>query len=102
MDADDLMKTVIEEAAENSKRAGYHQRFERSRATGDYQENRHGSPEVFIIKVNPKKRMTFDPKKSLDFQGQTGPYVQNAYVRTQSVLRKAGHSTQVWPPDMKP
>jgi arginyl-tRNA synthetase len=42
----------------------------------------------FIIKVNPKKRMTFDPKESLDMQGQTGPYVQNAYVRIQSVLRK--------------
>ncbi|HHH49366.1 MAG TPA: arginine--tRNA ligase, partial [Saprospiraceae bacterium] len=42
-----------------------------------------------IIKVNPKKRMTFDPKESVDMQGQTGPYIQNAYVRIQSVLRKA-------------
>jgi len=44
----------------------------------------------FIIKVHPKKRMTFDPKESVDMQGQTGPYVQNAYVRIRSVLRKAG------------
>ena len=44
----------------------------------------------FIIKVHPKKRMIFDPKESVDLQGQTGPYVQNAYVRIQSVLRKAG------------
>ena len=44
----------------------------------------------FIIKVNPQKRMTFDPKESVDMQGQTGPYVQNAYVRIRSVLRKGG------------
>ena len=44
----------------------------------------------FIIKVDPRKRMTFDPKASVDLQGQTGPYIQNAYVRIQSILRKAG------------
>ena len=43
----------------------------------------------FIVKVHPKKRMTFDPKESVDMQGQTGPYIQNAYVRVRSVLRKA-------------
>jgi arginyl-tRNA synthetase len=43
----------------------------------------------FIIKVDPRKRMTFDPKASVDLQGQTGPYIQNAYVRIQSILRKA-------------
>ena len=42
-----------------------------------------------IIKVGPQKRMTFDPKESVDMQGQTGPYVQNAYVRTRAVWRKA-------------
>ncbi|TAK38338.1 MAG: arginine--tRNA ligase, partial [Saprospiraceae bacterium] len=42
-----------------------------------------------IIKVSPKKRMVFDPKESVDLQGQTGPYIQNAYVRIRSVLRKA-------------
>jgi arginyl-tRNA synthetase len=44
----------------------------------------------FIIKVQPQKRMTFNPKESVDMQGQTGPYIQNAYVRIRSVLRKAG------------
>jgi arginyl-tRNA synthetase len=43
----------------------------------------------FIIKVDPRKRMTFDPKASVDLQGQTGPYIQNAYVRIQSILRRA-------------
>jgi arginyl-tRNA synthetase len=45
----------------------------------------------FIIKVDPRKRMTFDPKASVDLQGQTGPYIQNAYVRVQSILRKSEH-----------
>lgn len=90
VDADDLMKSVIEEAAENSK--------ERD-TTSDLSEKEQkeiirkiglAALKFFIIKVNPKKRMTFDPQKSLDFQGQTGPYVQNAFVRTKSVLRKAG------------
>jgi len=44
----------------------------------------------FLIKVDPRKRMTFDPKASVDLQGQTGPYIQNAYVRIQSILRRAG------------
>ena len=45
----------------------------------------------FILKVQPKKRMTFDPKESLDMQGQTGgPYIQNAFVRIQSIFRKGG------------
>ena len=42
-----------------------------------------------MIKVHPKKRMTFDPKESVDMQGQTGPYIQNAYVRIKSILRRA-------------
>ena len=44
----------------------------------------------FIIKVNAKKRMIFNPEESVDLQGNTGPYIQNAFVRIQSVLRKAG------------
>ena len=43
--------------------------------------------------MNPKKRMIFDPKESVDLQGHTGPYIQNAYVRIQSIFRKAGGPT---------
>lgn len=42
----------------------------------------------FILKVQPKKRMIFDPSESVDLQGHTGPYIQNAFVRIQSLLRK--------------
>ena len=48
-----------------------------------------GALKFFIIKVNAKKRMTFNPAESLDLQGQTGPYIQNAYVRIRSIIRKA-------------
>ena len=44
----------------------------------------------FILKVNPQRRMTFDPVASVDMQGQTGPYIQNAYVRIQSISRRLG------------
>jgi arginyl-tRNA synthetase len=44
----------------------------------------------FILKVNPQKRMVFNPEESLDMQGQTGPYIQNAFVRIQSIFRKVG------------
>lgn len=90
VDADDLMKTVIEEAAENSKERDTTSDLSEAEQLEIIRKIGMAALKFFIIKVNPKKRMTFDPKKSLDFQGQTGPYVQNAYVRTQSVLRKAG------------
>jgi arginyl-tRNA synthetase len=90
VDADDLMKTVIEEAKENSKERETTSELSDSEQEQIVKKIGMSALKFFIIKVNPKKRMTFDPQKSLDFQGQTGPYVQNAYVRTRSVLRKAG------------
>lgn len=89
VDADDLMKEVIHEARLVSQ--------ERA-ATSDLSEKDReeiirqiglAALKFHIIKVGPKKRMTFDPKESVDMQGQTGPYVQNAYVRTRAVWRKA-------------
>jgi arginyl-tRNA synthetase len=50
-----------------------------------------GALKYFMLRINPKRRMTFNPEESLDLQGQTGPYIQNAYVRTRSVKRKAGN-----------
>lgn len=93
VDADDLMATVIAEAAANSKERettislSTEEQAEIARKIG------LAALKFFIIKVNPKKRMTFDPKKSVDLQGQTGPYVQNAYVRIQSILRRTKEET---------
>ena len=90
VDADDLMKTVIDEAMENSRERDTTSDLSEAEQQEIVRKIGMAALKFFIIKVNPKKRMTFDPHQSLDFQGQTGPYVQNAFVRTRSVLRKAG------------
>lgn len=90
VDADDLIAEVIGEARSNSA--------ERDTTADLSQEQRDdiirkigmAALKFFIIKVHPKKRMIFDPKESVDLRGQTGPYIQNAYVRIQSVIRNAG------------
>ncbi|MEM8583115.1 MAG: arginine--tRNA ligase [Bacteroidota bacterium] len=93
VDADDLMAEVVNEARLASA--------ERE-TTSDLSESERerivemiglAALKFFIIKVGPAKRMTFNPKEAVDLQGQTGPYVQNAYVRTQAVWRKAGDRT---------
>jgi arginyl-tRNA synthetase len=48
-----------------------------------------GALKYFILKVDPKKRILFDPEESVDFQGNTGPFIQYTYARIQSILRKA-------------
>jgi arginyl-tRNA synthetase len=88
VDADDLISDVIAEAKENSKERG-----ELTSLTTEDQEEIFrriglGALKFFIVKVDPKKRMTFNPSESLDMQGQTGPYIQNAFVRIQSLFRK--------------
>jgi len=84
VDADDLIDDVIREAGEAAQdREGTDPEIIRKIAMA--------ALKYFIIKVDPRKRMTFDPKASVDLQGQTGPYIQNAYVRVQSILRKAEH-----------
>ena len=89
VDADDLMDEVIQEA--------YNSSLERDATSELSQDERReiirkigmAALKFQIIKVGPQKRMTFDPQESVDLQGQTGPYVQNAYVRTRAVWRKA-------------
>lgn len=89
VDADDLMEEVIAEA-----RAGSQERGSLADLPLEEQESivrRIGlaALKFHIIKVTPRKSMVFDPTESVDLQGQTGPYIQNAYVRIRSVLRKA-------------
>lgn len=90
VDADDLMHEVIEEARQNAQERGTLTEVTAEEQSAIIRQVGLAALKFFIIKVQPRKRMTFDPKESVDMQGQTGPYVQNAYVRIQSVLRKAG------------
>ncbi|MGH1436169.1 MAG: arginine--tRNA ligase [Lewinella sp.] len=88
VDADDLIAEVVDEVRQNSQ-----ERDTLSDLTPEEQElvmHQVGlaALKYFITKVHPKKRMIFDPKESVDLQGTTGPYIQNAFVRIKSVLRK--------------
>lgn len=90
VDADDLMAEVIAEARSNTQERDTLSDLSESDRETIIRQVGLAALKFFIIKVQPQKRMVFDPKESVDMQGQTGPYVQNAYVRIQSVLRKGG------------
>ncbi|MCF8317402.1 MAG: arginine--tRNA ligase [Haliscomenobacter sp.] len=90
VDADDLIAEVVLEARKNSEERGVLADLTDAERSEIIRKIGLAALKYFIIKVQPQKRMTFDPKESVDMQGQTGPYIQNAFVRIQSVLRKAG------------
>ncbi len=90
VDADDLIADVIAEARANSSERGTIAELSAEEQEEIVRKVGMAALKFFIVKVFPKKRMLFNPEESVDLQGQTGPYVQNAYVRIQSVLRKGG------------
>ncbi len=89
VDADELIAEVIEEARKNSLNSGVIVELTKEEKIAVNTDIGLGALKYFILKVNPQKRMLFDPKESVDLQGHTGPYIQNACVRAKSVLRKA-------------
>jgi arginyl-tRNA synthetase len=90
VDADDLIDEVVGEARKNSQERDTLSALSEEEQADIIYKIGLGALKFFIIKVNPQKRMTFDPSESVDMQGHTGPYVQNAYVRVRALLRKAG------------
>jgi arginyl-tRNA synthetase len=91
VDADDLVAEVLAEAEKNVlERGGLEEVSDEERAD-IIRKIGLAALKFFIIKVQPQKRMVFNPQDSVDMQGQTGPYVQNAYVRIQSILRRVDH-----------
>lgn len=93
VDADDLMAEVVEEARLASAERDTIDDLPEDERRTIIEQIGLAALKYYIIRVTPEKRMTFNPKESVDLQGQTGPYVQNAYVRIQSVLRKAGETS---------
>ncbi len=89
VDADDLIAEVIAEARNDSSERDTLADITAEEQDAIIRKIALAALKFHLIKVHPKKRMTFDPKESVDLQGQTGPYIQNAYVRIQSVIRKA-------------
>lgn len=94
VDADDLMEEVIGEARASSEERGELVDLTDEQRNEIYRKVGIAALKFFILKVAPKKRMVFDPKESVDMQGQTGPYIQNAYVRIQSIFRKGNVEPQ--------
>ena len=89
VDADDLMEEMTLAAREISKELGKLDDLSKEDAEKIIQTIAMGALKYFILKVDPKKNMLFDPKESIDFNGNTGPFIQYTYTRIQSVLRKA-------------
>jgi arginyl-tRNA synthetase len=89
VDADDLVEDMINTAREMSKELGKLDGYSDEEAERIYRTIALGALKYFILKVDPKKNMTFDPRESIDFNGNTGPFVQYTYARVQSVFRKA-------------
>ena len=92
VDADDLIAEMIDTARETTEELG-----KLENCTNDEKENVArivglGALKYFILKVDPKKNMTFNPKESIDFNGNTGPFIQYTHARIKSVLRKAAES----------
>lgn len=92
VDADDLIHELIMEATSTAQERGEISELSKAEQSIAIKNIAMAALKFFMLKVHPKKRMIFNPKESLDMQGQTGPYVQNAYVRIQSVLRKSLNS----------
>ncbi|GAB6012493.1 arginine--tRNA ligase [Viscerimonas tarda] len=92
VDADDLMDEMIETARETSKELGKLDGCTPQEADSIAETVGLGALKYFILKVDPKKNMTFDPKESIDFNGNTGPFIQYTYARIRSVVRKAAEA----------
>ena len=90
VDADVLIEEVINEAKKASDASGHLSDASEEVQLGVNTKIGMAALKFFMIKVNAKKKMIFDPAESVDMQGQTGPYVQNAYVRFQSIKRRMG------------
>lgn len=89
VDADDLMEAMIEQAEETTKALGKTEGLSEQELADLYDMVGLGALKYFILKVDPKKKMLFNPAESIDFQGNTGPFIQYTHARIKSVLRNA-------------
>ena len=89
VDADDLMQEMVDTAAQHTKELGKIDGFNEEQAAELYETLGMGALKYFLLKVDPKKRMLFNPQESIEFQGNTGPFIQYSHARIASILRKA-------------
>lgn len=92
VDADDLIEEMVQTAKETSEELGKLDGCTKEEADNIARIVGLGALKYFILKVDARKNMTFNPKESIDFNGNTGPFIQYTYARIQSVLRKAAEA----------
>ncbi|MFY7667435.1 MAG: arginine--tRNA ligase [Crocinitomicaceae bacterium] len=89
VDADDLMNEVIEKATELTRERGHLEGMPESEKNQLFSQIGLGGLKYYLLKVDPKKRMMFNPEESIDLNGNTGPFIQYTYARIESLLAKA-------------
>jgi len=90
VDADDLMQEMYETAKSKAQELGKLETLSEEDKEASYETVGLGALKYFMLKVDPKKKMLFNPAESIDFNGNTGPFIQYTYARIQSLLSKAG------------
>jgi arginyl-tRNA synthetase len=89
VDADDLMQEMVDTARTHTQELGKIDGFTPEEAEALYEDLGLGALKYFLLKVDPKKRMLFNPEESIEFQGNTGPFIQYTHARISAILRKA-------------
>jgi arginyl-tRNA synthetase len=90
VDADDLMKEIVNQAAVMTKERGHIEGLSEEEKTDLFRLIGMGGLKYYLLKVDPKKRMMFNPEESIELNGNTGPFIQYAHARIKSLIRKAG------------
>lgn len=94
VDADDLMQEMVDTAKEKAEELGKLENLSEQDKEKSYETVGLGALKYFMLKVDPKKKMLFNPKESIDFNGNTGPFIQYTYARIQSLLAKAEYQEE--------
>lgn len=102
VDADDLMVDMTATARKLSEELGKLEEYSQEEKETLHRMVGLGALKYYILKVDPKKRILFNPEESVDFQGNTGPFIQYTYARIQSILRKAKDTGVVWSSAVEP
>lgn len=95
VDADDLIEQMVQTAEAITQELGKIDDLSQDQRASLFNTIGLGALKYYILKVDPKKRILFNPEESVDFQGNTGPFIQYAYARIQSILRKSGNTGPV-------
>jgi len=100
VDADDLMDEMFETAKKTTEELGKTESFSKDELDHLYNIVGLGALKYYILRVDPKKNMLFNPEESIDFNGNTGPFIQYTYARIQSIFRKAGKGPEEFLADL--